>query len=73
VLQAPADAVAPFVGHGEVEPLDDDSCRVTTGAWSWPSLAAVVARFDADISDVEPPELVAACQLLATRLGAAGS
>ncbi len=73
VLRSPAHAVAPFVGDGEVEDLADGTCRIRLGAWSWPALAAALARFDADLEQVQPAELAAACRLLATRLGAAGS
>jgi len=73
VLRAPVGAVAPFVGDGAVEERADGSCRVSLGAWSWPALAAALARFDADLEEVEPPELAEACRLVAARLGAAGS
>lgn len=70
VLRAAAAEVAPYVADGEVESLDPGTCRVTLGAWSWVGLAAAIARFDADIEQVEPPELAAACAALAARLGA---
>ncbi|MGF9754495.1 WYL domain-containing protein [Microvirga sp. 0TCS3.31] len=73
VLRSPAHAVGPFVGDGEVEELADGRCRVSLGAWSWPALAAALARFDADLEQVEPPALAAACRLVAARLSAAGS
>ncbi|MFC0224246.1 helix-turn-helix transcriptional regulator [Nocardioides zeicaulis] len=73
VLHSPAAAVAPFVGDGEVEPLTDATCRVTLGSWSWPALAASLARFDTDLEQVEPPALATACRLVGKRLGAAGS
>ncbi len=72
VLGSPAHAVAPFVGDGEVEELADGRCRVSLGAWSWPALAASLARFDTDVAQVEPPELVAACRRVAARLGDVG-
>ncbi|WP_068150596.1 helix-turn-helix transcriptional regulator [Rhodococcoides corynebacterioides] len=64
----PASAVAPFVGDGAVESLDDDRCRVRLGAWSWAGVAASMLRFDAALSDVEPPELVDAMRTMAGRL-----
>ncbi|MDZ5662704.1 WYL domain-containing protein [Nocardioides sp. S-58] len=72
VLRAPASEVAPFVGDGDVEALADGTCRVTLGAWSWVALAAALARFDADVEVVAPPELAAACRVLAARFAAAG-
>lgn len=64
----PASAVAPFVGDGAVESLDDDRCRVRLGAWSWVGVAASMLRFDAALSDVEPPELVDTMRTMAGRL-----
>jgi len=37
------------------------------GSWSWPSLAAAIGRFDADIEVVGPTELKDAFALLARR------
>ena len=67
VLDRAAVDVVPFAGDGDVEPLGPDRCRLRLGAWSWPALAAAVARFDADIGDVDPPELRAAFAALARR------
>lgn len=67
VLDRPAADVVPFAGDGDVEPLGPDRCRLRVGAWSWPALAAAVARFDADIEVVDPPELRAAFADLARR------
>ncbi|SDC97225.1 Predicted DNA-binding transcriptional regulator YafY, contains an HTH and WYL domains [Glycomyces harbinensis] len=72
VLAAPAGAVAPFAGEGTVEDLGPGRCRLTTGAWSWPAVAASVARFDADIEAARPVELVAAFARLAGRFAAVG-
>lgn len=72
VLQLPAPDVAPWVGaDGTVEPLDDDSCRVTIGSWSWVGVLAAVARFDADFTVVGPEPLVEAARALAGRFAAA--
>lgn len=71
VLDRPAPDVAPFAGDGVVEDLGDGTCRLTTGAWSWPALAALVARFDADVRVEGPDELRAACGGLAARLASA--
>lgn len=71
VLRAAVRDVAPYVGDGEVEPLDDGTCRVTLGAWSWVGLAASLARFDAVVEEVEPAELARACGVLGARLSSA--
>jgi predicted DNA-binding transcriptional regulator YafY len=71
VLAAPAGEVLPFVGDGIVEPLGDDRCRLTLGAWSWVALAAAFARFDADVSEAEPCELAEGFAHVAGRAAAA--
>ncbi len=71
VLHRPAAEVVPFAGDGFVEPLGPDRCRLRLGAWSWPGLAAALARFDADLEVVDPPELRAAFADLARRATAA--
>lgn len=73
VLDAPPDAVAPFIGDGVVESLDGGRCRIRLGSWSWTSLAAAIGRFDADVEVVGPPELAAAFARLAQRFASAGS
>lgn len=74
VLAADARDVAPFVPDGSVEDDGPGRCRVALGSWSWTALAAAVARFDAEVLHVEPPDLAAACGRLAERLArAAGS
>lgn len=70
-LALPAAEVAPYVGDGVVEMLGHDRCRLTVGAWSWVGVAASIGRFDADISEVGPPELLAAFGSLAGRYAAA--
>jgi predicted DNA-binding transcriptional regulator YafY len=67
VLDLPAAAVVPFAGDGVVEALGRDRCRLELGAWSWPGLAATLARFDADIEVLDPPELRRAFADLAAR------
>lgn len=54
-------------GGSVVEYLDSGHCRLTVGAWSWAGIAGLLATFDADLTEVEPPELVAACRRLARR------
>lgn len=70
VLDLPAQEVAPYAGDGTVEPLGPDRCRVTLGSWSWTGLVALLARWDADLDEVSPAELRAACTQAARRLGA---
>ncbi|MGY1651508.1 helix-turn-helix transcriptional regulator [Geodermatophilus sp. SYSU D01119] len=67
LLGLPAADVVPFVGDGTVEPAGEDRCRVRLGSWSWAGLAASLARFDADVEVVGPPELRDAFAALATR------
>ncbi len=67
VLDLPAATVARYTRDGIVEEAGPDRCRLTLGSWSWPSLAAAIARFDADIEVVAPGELTAAFADLARR------
>lgn len=67
VVQLPASRVAPFAGDAVVTAIDDRSCRIDAGSWSWTALAASFGRFDAEIEVVGPPELVDACAVLAGR------
>ncbi|WP_280396973.1 helix-turn-helix transcriptional regulator [Nocardia carnea] len=67
-LNLPAATVARWAPGGSVvEHLDAGHCRLTVGAWSWAGIAGLLATFDTGLTEVEPPELVAACQLLARR------
>ncbi|MEU4314059.1 WYL domain-containing protein [Nocardia sp. NPDC024068] len=67
-LNLPAETVARWAPGGSVvEPLDPGHCRLTVGAWSWAGVAGLMATFDADLSAVEPPELVRACRRLVGR------
>lgn len=72
-LQLPARDVIPFAGDGIVTPLDDDTCTLEAGAWSWIALAASFGRFDAAMSDARPPELAAAFAELAERYRSASA
>jgi predicted DNA-binding transcriptional regulator YafY len=72
-LQAALADVAPYVGDGTVEALDDERCRVRLGSWSWGSLASAFARWDVAISDVEPRDLRDAFAALAVRAAAAAA
>jgi predicted DNA-binding transcriptional regulator YafY len=71
ILDLPAHEVVPFARDAVVEPYGPHRCRLRTGAWSWPALAADLARFDADIEVLDPPELRAAFEDLARRAGKA--
>jgi predicted DNA-binding transcriptional regulator YafY len=73
VLALPAADVIPFAGDAVVEALDEHRCGVKAGSWSWPGLAAALARFDADIEVVGPPELRAAFAELAARAARAAA
>jgi predicted DNA-binding transcriptional regulator YafY len=68
-IDLPAETVAKWAPGGSVvEHLDAESSRFTVGAWSWAGVAGILATFDADLSELEPPELVDACQRLVLRL-----
>lgn len=67
ILDLPAREVRPFVGDGSVDEIGEERCRLHAGSWSWVALAASMLRFDAEISDVEPPALADAFGVLAAR------
>lgn len=72
VLELPAREVAHWIGRdGTVEEIDEGSCRVTVGSWSWVGILASIARFDAPFSVVGPPALADAAGVLAARFAAA--
>lgn len=54
-------------GGSVVEYVNATQTRITVGAWSWAGVAGLLATFDADITDLEPLELVHACSALARR------
>ncbi|MEV0250798.1 WYL domain-containing protein [Nocardia sp. NPDC050712] len=67
-LQLAAETVARWAPGGSVvEHLDARHCRLTLGAWSWAGIAGILATFDADLTEVQPPELVDACHRLVRR------
>ena len=66
-LDLPAATVALYSHDGLVEEDGPVRCRLTAGSWSWPSLAAAMARFDADLEVVGPAELTEAFARLADR------
>jgi predicted DNA-binding transcriptional regulator YafY len=67
ILDLPAATVALYTRDGLVEQITASRCRLTLGSWSWPSLAAAIARYDADIDVVGPDELTEAFAHLARR------
>jgi predicted DNA-binding transcriptional regulator YafY len=67
ILDLPAATVATYTRDGLIEEVGPDRCRLTVGSWSWPSLAASLARFDVDIEVVSPGELTEAFAHLARR------
>jgi len=69
VLDLPARDVAHWIGRdGTVEPIDENSCRVTVGSWSWIGILASIARFDAPFRIEGPSELRDAATALSRRL-----
>ncbi|MFD4442202.1 helix-turn-helix transcriptional regulator [Nocardia sp. NPDC058519] len=67
ILDLPAAQVAPFAGDGIVEELGPARTRLLTGSWSWPALAATLARFDTEIEVVGPDALREAFAALSRR------
>ena len=72
ILALPASAVLRFARDGVVDALGETECSVTLGSWSWGSLAASFARFEAPMRVVDQPELSAAFAELAERCAAVG-
>ena len=54
-------------GGSVVEYVSPTQTRITVGAWSWAGIAGLLATFDADLTSLEPAELVDACRSLAQR------
>ena len=71
VVRLAARDIAPYIGDGTVEAEGVDSSRVRLGSWSWVGLAASIARFDAEVEVVSPPELTRAMSEIAERFGRA--
>jgi predicted DNA-binding transcriptional regulator YafY len=67
ILALPASTVSDHTRDGVVEALGPDRCRLVLGSWSWPALAAMFGRFDADLEGVGPPQLKDAFARLARR------
>jgi len=64
-----AERFGPWIGR--IEPLDEDSCVLTTGADRIEDFAAWLAFLGADFQVSEPPELVAQLRVLAQRYAGA--
>ncbi|GAB2968271.1 helix-turn-helix transcriptional regulator [Frigoribacterium salinisoli] len=67
LLHLPARDVLPFAGDGTVAALDEHTCTLETGSWSWGALAASYGRFEVRMEVIEPPELASAFATLAER------
>lgn len=68
VMALPPDLVARWAPGGSVvEHAEQGKTRLTLGAWSWAGIAGLLATFDADLDDVQPDQLKAACARLARR------
>lgn len=72
-LELPARDVIPFVGDGSVTAVDEHSCTLAAGSWSWGALAAFFGRFEVEMHVIEPPELASAFTTLAQRYAATGT
>ena len=72
---APASAVREQINAavGIVEPIDDETCLLITGADSVSTLAVYAGLLDMDIRVEEPPELVERMKVLSRRYGDAVS
>ncbi|MEV7397091.1 WYL domain-containing protein [Aeromicrobium sp. NPDC092404] len=70
---APAEQVRERINAavGIVEPIDDESCVLITGADSVATMAVYVGLLDMDIRVDEPPELVERMKVLSRRYGEA--
>ncbi len=60
LLHLPARDVIPFAGDGTVTPIDEHTCILGSGSWSWGALAASFGRFEAPMEVIEPAELATA-------------
>jgi biotin operon repressor len=72
-LNLPARAVLPFAGDGKVTAVDERTCILESGSWSWVSLAAACGRFGVAMEVVSPPELAEAFKTLAERYSMNGN
>lgn len=73
VLHLPARDVLPFAGDATVTPIDDHTCRLEAGSWSWGALAASFGRFEVPMDVIGPSELASAFATLAQRYARTGA
>jgi predicted DNA-binding transcriptional regulator YafY len=73
ILRAPLPEVAPRVPHtvGTLEPIDESTCLLRTGADWLGGLAVYIAEVGVDFEVLEPPELVERVRELAGRFARA--
>ncbi|PPF72258.1 YafY family protein [Pseudoclavibacter sp. Z016] len=71
LLRVPAREAAKWLPDAVVTEVDDSSCRLLLGSWSWTGVLASITRFDADFTVLGPQQLVEASTALAERLAAA--
>lgn len=66
VMQRPAAEVARWLGSmgGTATAIDEHSCQVDVGSWSYGSMAAWLLLFETEFAVVRPPELAAALEEL---------
>lgn len=55
--------------QGQVDAVDDDTCTVEMGGWSYASVIAWLLLFEVDFEVLDPPELADAVGEVAARLG----
>lgn len=67
IIALPARTVAPWVEDAPEE-IDEHSCRVRIGSWSWAGVLASAVRFDAPFTIVDPEPLRDAGAALADRI-----
>jgi predicted DNA-binding transcriptional regulator YafY len=65
LLHLPARDVLPFAGDGTVTAIDEHTCILEAGSWSWGALAASFGRFEVPMEVIGPPELASAFATLA--------
>lgn len=70
LMQAPAHEVARWVPEyqGQVTAVDEHTCRLEVGSWSYGSMAAWLLLFETDFEVIEPAPLGDALAVLAARV-----
>lgn len=68
-MVCPVKVVAKWApGGANLESIDEQTTRITMGAWSWAALLGLLATFDSDFVIESPPELAEAANHIAHRL-----